>query len=44
MSGVNNRDFLRMEGKRVFSLDKLMTILCYVILITVVILPVVMIF
>ncbi len=44
MTAVRNKDFLKLEGKRIFSLDKLMTILCYVALITVVILPVVMIF
>ncbi len=44
MTAVRNKDFLKLEGKRFFSLDKLMTILCYVALITVVILPVVMIF
>ena len=44
MTAVKNKDFLKLEGKRFFSLDKLMTVLCYAALITVVILPVVMIF
>lgn len=40
---VRNRDFLRLEGKRPFSLDRVMTIICYAALICVVILPVFMI-
>ena len=40
---VRNRDFLRLEGKRPFSLDRVMTIICYAALIFVVILPVFMI-
>ncbi|MBQ6503664.1 MAG: iron ABC transporter permease [Flexilinea sp.] len=42
---VTNKDFLMLEGKRKrgLSMDKIMTILCYVALITVVILPCVMI-
>jgi iron(III) transport system permease protein len=38
-----NRDLAHLEGKGGFSLDRLMIILCYVALITVVILPVFMI-
>ena len=42
---VTNKDFLMLEGKkrRGLSMDKIMTILCYVALITVVILPCLMI-
>ena len=43
MKLIKNNDFLRLEGKRLFSLDKLMTIICYIALVTVVILPVFMI-
>ncbi len=41
---MTNKDFLKLEGKKsAFSMDKLMTIFCYVALIAVVILPVFMI-
>ena len=42
---VTNKDFLMLEGKKRtgLSMDKVMTILCYVALITVVILPCLMI-
>ena len=42
---VTNKDFLMLEGKKRngLSMDKIMTILCYVALITVVILPCLMI-
>ena len=42
---VTNKDFLMLEGKKTggLSMDKIMTILCYAALITVVILPCVMI-
>ena len=42
---VTNKDFLMLEGKKRngLSMDKIMTILCYVALITIVILPCIMI-